>query len=128
MPYRATDVMWAEAVALLARADRLHRQFFQPAPEGWEPPLDILETERELILLAALPGVDAQEIDVSFGGGELAISGVRRWPDDLRRAHLHRLEIPHGRFLRRVRLPAGSYELARRDLRDGLLTLVLRKS
>ena len=54
--------MWAEACALLKQAEQLHRQFFEPAREGaraarWEPPVDMFETERELWIIAALPGV-----------------------------------------------------------------------
>ena len=45
--------MWAEACEMLTRAERLHRQFFQPARGGaqtptWEPPADVVETDREV--------------------------------------------------------------------------------
>ena len=44
------NLMWAEACALLDRAEQLHRQFFEPSREGgrharWEPPIDVFETE-----------------------------------------------------------------------------------
>ena len=42
-------------------------------------------------------------------------------------ASQRRLEVPHGCFERRVGLPAGRYELGRRELADGCLTLTLRK-
>ena len=53
--------MWAEACAMLKQAEQLHRQFFQPSREGtqaarWEPPVDVFETEGELLIIAALPG------------------------------------------------------------------------
>ena len=61
--------MWAEACALIDRAERLQRQFFQPglsaAPASWEPPIDILETERELSIIAALPGVEPHDLEQS---------------------------------------------------------------
>ena len=42
--------MWGEALDMLARAERLHRQLFQPASTSarrpsWEPPVDVLETD-----------------------------------------------------------------------------------
>jgi hypothetical protein len=37
------------------------------------------------------------------------------------------MELPYGRFERRVALPAGEYELVRRDVADGCLTVVMRK-
>ncbi len=127
MARNASDIMWAEAVTALARIDRLHRDFFRPVPQGWEPPVDLLETEDELVILAALPGVHANEIEVVLHGDTLAIVGTRRQPAFLQGARVHRMELPHGRFERRVTIPPGQYELTRRDLTDGLLVLALRR-
>ena len=123
--------MWAEACEALARAERLHREFFRLGPPSrqpsWEPPIDIIETERELWIVAALPGVEARDIEISVGDGALTIAGERRLPAIQRAAVIHRLEIPHGRFERRVALAPGRFELLRRDIADGCLTLTLRK-
>jgi len=127
MSRNITAAMWADACAMLDRAERIHREFFRPAPSGWEPPIDLLETAGELIIITALPGVREDDIDLVFGASELAIVGARRAKVVPRPTRIHRLELPHGHFERRVRLPAGSYELTRRDLADGCLTIVLRK-
>jgi HSP20 family protein len=123
--------MWAEACEQLARAERLHRQFFRLGEAGarplWEPPVDIFESERELCILAALPGVDPAQVEISVENGILSIAGDRPAPPLQRDAAIHRLEIPQGRFERRIALPAGRFELAKRMLADGCLTLVLRK-
>jgi HSP20 family protein len=52
---------------MLARAERLHREFFRPIRAvsrlaAWEPPVDILETEREVLVLVALPAVSADRV------------------------------------------------------------------
>ena len=120
-------LMWADALHLLARAEQMQRGFFQPASIGWEPPVDLLETADDLVLIAALPGVRAADVDLVVGNGELAIVGVRRLPSAIHAARVHRMELPHGRFERRVPLPPGTYELVRHDLADGCLTVVLRK-
>ena len=64
---------------MLARAERMHRQFFPPSgsrsPVTWEPPVDILETERAVLVLVALPGVDFDEVKAVINQGELLISG-----------------------------------------------------
>ena len=67
------DWMWSEALEMLARAERLHRQAFPPprrAARGvnWEPPIDVFETEDAVLILVALPGVDAQKVELTIQG------------------------------------------------------------
>ena len=121
------DVMWSEALALLARTDRLHRDVFRPTAAGWEPPIDVLETERELLVVVALPGVRLADMEVVVGDGELLVRGTRRWPTQTRPARVHRVELPHGRFERRLPLPPGAYQLMGQDHEDGCLLLTLRR-
>jgi HSP20 family molecular chaperone IbpA len=124
--------MWAEACAMIERAERLHRQFFEPhiaalQEASWEPPIDLFETEQELWIIAALPGVETQDLTLTVEGDVLAFSGRRRLPAPARGAAIHRLEIPSGRFERRLRLPFPRLKLARSELKDGCLYLVLTK-
>ena len=76
---------------------------------AWEPPVDILETEFEVLALVALPGVEADNAQAVIEDGDLVIAGTRVLPEQLRTAIIHRLELPQGRFYRRLRLPAGRY-------------------
>ncbi len=123
--------MWADAVAMIERAEGLHRQFFQPGRSArqmsWEPPVDIFETDEELRIIVALPGVDTRDLDVAIDGQTLVIAGLRRPPFDTRGAAVHRLEIPYGRFERRIRLPAARLKLARSELECGCLHVSLMK-
>ncbi len=128
----AQDWMWSEACEMLARAERLHRELFRPAPSqarmpAWEPPVDILETETEVLALVALPGVDADSAQAVIEDGDLVIAGTRVLPEQLRTAVIHRLELPQGRFYRRLRLPAGRYSDVRRSAVAGCLVISLRK-
>lgn len=133
MPVRDPRLwMWAEACEVLDRAERLQRQFFRPAravarQPVWEPPADIFETERELWIVIALPGVSPDSAAIRVEAGTLIVSAERLLPAEMRRAAIHRLEIPHGRFERRAELPAGRYEVESKQLADGCLTLRLRK-
>ena len=124
--------MWSEAFEMLARAERMHRQFFQPsgAPSSvaWEPPVDVLETERAVLVLVALPGVDIDEVKAVINQGELFISGIRTYPAEMQTATIHRLELPQGRFERRIRLPAGRYSAVHRSASNGCLLVTLEKS
>jgi HSP20 family protein len=124
--------MWSEACEMLARADRLHREFFRPGGAVrlpvWEPPVDVLETERAVLVLVALPGVNPEGVETSIDGSDLVVSGDRALPAEMRTAVIHRLELPQGRFERRVRLPAGRYSAVHRAASDGCLVITLRKS
>jgi HSP20 family molecular chaperone IbpA len=124
--------MWSEACEMLARAERMHRQFFQLQRSrrvpAWEPPVDVLETERAVLVLVALPGVNSEQVDASIEGGELVILGIRTLPPELRNAVIHRLELPQGQFERRVALPPGRYDQVRRSAVDGCLLITLRKA
>ncbi|MBC7944387.1 MAG: Hsp20/alpha crystallin family protein [Burkholderiales bacterium] len=124
--------MWAEACEMLTRADRLHRQFFQlgkpaAAKPTWQPPIDIFETDAELRIVVALPGVECRNLEVNFDSGELVIAAERSLPAGPQPAFIHRLEIPYGRLERRVELPQIKTQLVRSDLVNGCLTLILRK-
>jgi HSP20 family molecular chaperone IbpA len=124
--------MWSEAVQMLQQADRLNRQFFQVGSThlscpAWEPPLDVFETGDGLVLQFALPGVRADELEVGIEGGVLSVRGVRRHGGAMRDAAIRRLEIPYGRFERRVMLPAGRYQVARNALADGCLVIELNR-
>jgi HSP20 family protein len=125
---RDFDWMWSEACDTLARAERLHRQIFQPRRAGtWEPPVDILETEHEVLLFFALPGVSIEKVEAVIDGPDLVIAGTRVLPPQLRTAVIHRIELPQGRFERRVRLPVGRYRDVRRSAADGCLVITLLK-
>jgi HSP20 family molecular chaperone IbpA len=126
------DWMWSQALSMLARAERLHQQMFVPVAQranvSWEPPVDVLETDREVLVLAALPGVDAAKVEAVIDGPMLVISGQRVLPPELRTATIHRLELPQGRFERRVSLPPGRYESVRRAEAHGCLVISLTKA
>lgn len=124
--------MWAEACEMVERAERLHRQFFQLATGAagdpvWEPPCDIIETADEVAMVVALPGVEPGHTQVRVEDDVLVVSGVRPVPPAYRAAAIHRLEIPHGRFERRIRLMWGRLELRRRDMVHGCLVLTFAK-
>jgi len=123
--------MWAEALELLQDAERLQRQFFQVgALHGapcWEPPVDLYENGDEVSLLVALPGVTPQQLEVVLAPTMIIVRGERSLPTNSRRAAIHRLEIPYGRFERRVALPQGQFELFDQRLEYGCLVLELRR-
>jgi len=125
--------MWSEACDVLARAERMNREFFRPVRSrsrtpAWEPPVDVLETGRAVLVLVALPGVDPEQVEAAIDGSDLVVAGARVLPKELRTADIHRLELPQGRFERRVRLPAGRYAGVHRAMVNGCLVITLEKA
>lgn len=125
--------MLSEAIGSLARAERLHQQFFSlqtalgPREASWEPPIDVLETDNELLILVALPGVEPDRVETVVEDGVLVVSGRRTLPEELGSARIHRLELPQGRFERRITLPAGRYAISRFTV-NGCIAIRLAKS
>jgi HSP20 family protein len=124
--------MWAEACSMIERAEQMHRQFFQPgfaaSPRAsWEPPVDVFESEQGLLIVVALPGVESQDIEIVSEPEMLRVAGVRRLPVVAQGTAIQRLEIPQGRFERRIGLPAARWELGRSTLLNGCLLLSLTK-
>jgi HSP20 family molecular chaperone IbpA len=125
--------MWAEAFDLLERAERLHRQFFRfgdsagAAAPRWEPPADVIETHDRLIVTVALPGVRADRIEVQAADGVLHVVALRPAPIGADTRAIRHLEIPYGRFERRIALPPGLYELISNEFTDGCLYIALAR-
>lgn len=125
--------MWSEACEMLVRAERLHRQFFEPRSSArrgpsWEPPVDVIETANEVLIFAALPGVAPDQAEAIIDAGHLILSGARLLPRELATAAIHRLELPQGQFFRRIALPPGRYSTVHRSSIDGCLVIALKKA
>jgi HSP20 family protein len=131
--WRRDSMTWmlADAVELLQSAGRLQRQFSQvgltSAVPCWEPPVDIYESAGELGVLVALPGVAPDRLDVSMEDGAILVSGERPLGAGFGAGDILCLEIPYGRFERRIGLPHGSYRLAEMQLEHGCLRLQLER-
>lgn len=133
MPLRNLETwMWAEACEILDRADRLHRQFFRPTvmdvkqQPTWEPPVDVYETSYEFKIMIALPGVAPEHLTVVLEDDHLIVNGQRHLPASAE-SQIWRLEIPYGRFERRIELPEGRFEIGTREFVNGCLLISLRK-
>ena len=124
-------LMWTRACEMIDRAEQLHRQFIRPvaAPAhdlSWEPPVDITATDSEILITVALPGVDRDAVKVTIDDDGISVVGwcSRVIPPG---STVHRLEIPYGKFERRIAFPAGRLRLGQSDLANGCLTLKFSK-
>lgn len=124
-----TSWMLGDALSLLERAERMHRHFQRASRAhagSWEPPIDVVETGDALVIHVALPGVSPADVVVAGDAGGITVSGVRALPAS-GAAQIHRIEIPYGRFERRIVLPMRALEPAGSELVDGCLVLRFTK-
>lgn len=128
-PREVRNWMWGEALSLIEQAERLQKSFARPAAaeQNWEPPVDVVESAETLFIHVALPGVSADAIVVGLESSAVTVSAVRGFPVTARGARLHRIEIPYGRFFRRIALPVHRLEPAGQSFIDGCLTIAFRK-
>lgn len=125
-----------EEVGTLRRAmDRLLDEFFA-APRlargaeaaAWAPPVDVFETDGEVVVRALVPALDPKSIDVSVAGDTVTIRGEPRADEDRGRTY-HVQEIPAGAFARTLDLPVEvKGEDAQAMYKDGILSIRIPKS
>jgi HSP20 family protein len=95
--------------------DRIHRLmgelFKDMRPLGYQPdrsfhpPMDIYETDEDLVVIMEVAGMKGEDIRVVFGKDLLSISGTRSEIPDGPKIRLHQMEIDYGRFERSLRIP-----------------------
>jgi HSP20 family protein len=94
----------------------------------WAPPVDIYETENELVVKAELPDFQEKDIDVRIANNMLTIRGERKFEKDVKEENYLRIERACGSFMRSFSLPnTVSPENIRADYRNGVLTLHMAK-
>ena len=110
----------------------MHQQFFRlttslRSQALWEPPVDVFEDEREVVVVVALPGVEPERLELASEPGALLVRAERPFPLGGSEYAVRQLEIPYGYFQRRIPLPAASLELGSHELARGCLVVRLRK-
>jgi HSP20 family protein len=91
----------------------------------WEPPVDIQETSEGLQFVFALPGVNPDLIDVTLEPNALTVSALRPARLGSSDSVVRRMEIPHGRFLRRIALAGARLRLGDTRYLNGCLEVRL---
>ena len=75
------------------------------ATANWAPSVDITEDENSFKLLADVPGVKPDDIEVSMDNGMLTIKGERKTEEKTEKENFRRVERQYGVFYRRFTLP-----------------------
>jgi HSP20 family protein len=108
--------------------DSLSRLLSEPTSRPWTPPVDIYETENELVLKADVPEVDPQNVAIQMENGTLTLKGERRFEEQKNGRGFHRIERGYGSFVRAFSLPdTVDPDKVKADYKNGVLTVTLPK-
>ena len=100
-----------------------------PLAGAFSPALDVEETDEGFTLHIELPGVAAEQVDVSLEENVLTISGSREFYADKQAESFRRVERRFGTFHRAVRLPDRvDPDAVAATFKDGLLTVTVPKA
>ena len=134
----ASIVRWEPFRDLAAFRDAMDRMVEEgmvraPAPfAGWAPgglAVDMYETDESVVVKTAIPGMNADEIEVSVTGDTLTIRAETKEEEEIKRESYLRRERRFGSCCRTITLPGGlEAEKAEADYTDGVLTLTFPKA
>ncbi len=122
-------------MGLRSEIDRLFQQAMserQNETEGtqvtWAPRVDIHEDENGIVFSADLPGVNKEEVKITFNDNVLSISGEKKIERDKKETNYHRIERYSGSYMRSFSLPPGADPTAiKASYKDGVLTITVPK-
>lgn len=128
-------VRWDPIKDLMSMHDRMNKIFDETLSKtaqgsygDWLPPVDIFETEDEVVLIAEIPGVKEEELDIQMSEGVLTLKGEKKYPMDGENDNYYRLERSYGKFNRSFTIPSTvDVNSVKASLKEGLLRITLKK-
>lgn len=96
--------------------------------KSWLPDLDLSETDKEIIVRAEIPGIEKDDIDITFTDGLLTIKGEKKHEVEEKEENYHCIERRYGSFTRTLKLPGDVvHDKIDANYKDGVLKLVIPK-
>lgn len=93
------------------------------------PAIDLYQTEKNVIVKAALPGLKAEDVQISVTGEVLTLKGEFKQAEEVKEVTYHLKEQRFGAFERSLSLPTDvQTEKAKADFENGVLTITLPKA
>ena len=125
-----------DLVSLREAMDRLVEDSFVRPSLGWPVPtdsgtlaVDVYETDDDVVVKSAIPGVKPEDIDISLTGDTLTIKGETKFEEEVKEDNYIRREMRYGSFARTVTVPVPVVaDKADAEFEDGMLTLTLPKA
>lgn len=131
---------WEPAREIMTLREAMDRLFddaftrpFSLTREGgysWaSPAIDMYQTDNDVVVKAALPGLNPEEVQINVTGAILTIKGEAKHEEERKDRSWHIREQRWGAFERSIRLPTGVLSnQAKADFQNGILTVTLPKS
>ena len=126
-----------EMVSLRSAMDRLFEDSFVN-PMSWRTigggdtvnaPIDVHETADELVVTASLPGMKAEDVEITMTGQTLTLRGEFKADEEIKREQYLYRERRFGTFSRTIQLPVRVRgDQAEANFSDGILTLSIPKA
>ena len=113
-----SDIMewrpFREVSRLRREMDRLWDDYFGPGRRAlrpleteFAPAVDVKETDEAVVVKAEVPGIDAQDINISVTGDVLTIKGEKKSEREEKEENYHLVERSYGSFSRSMALPTA---------------------
>lgn len=134
-----TITRWDPFRDLISLRDRMNKLFEdsisrsqmvdQDFSEGaWRPLVDIYETAEKIVLIADLPGISQDDIELKIENSNLTIRGERQMDKEIQKEDYHRIERAFGSFTRTFALPQSiDPDKIIAEHKDGILEVILPK-
>jgi HSP20 family protein len=124
-------IRWNDPMTPFRSFEKLFEDFGAPTAvdeQKWLPAIDVTESEAGVRVRAEVPGMNADDLDISVHGDRLTIRGEKQDEKEEKGEQWHRVERYHGTFVRNVALPSP-VDLEKIDaaVKDGVLTIDFHK-
>lgn len=97
-----------------------------PEREMWMPHFEVRENGNAIRILADVPGVRREDLELSVSGNRLIVGGHRELEERNKDENIHTFERQFGSFTRTFTLPDNvAADQITSELRDGVLTIVV---
>lgn len=127
---------WDPFREMMIIRNSLNRRFGEDlslAPSSWKSfnwsiALDVVESDDEYLIKASLPGIDPDDLEITFSDNKLTIKGEVKEEKEFDETHYHLRERRFGSFSRSIKLPSGiEAEKIEANYDKGVLKLHLPK-
>jgi HSP20 family protein len=132
-------IRWQPMREMVTLRDAMDRLFDDAFTRPWSitdagrtsmvPSIDMFETENDVVIKAALPGMKAEDVEINITGEMITIKGQTKEKSEVKEKAYHIREHRWGAFERSLALPTMVLsDKARAEFEDGVLVITLPKA